>query len=1281
MSTAKKSTRWPHALAALLLFAATFVLDMSVPLGVAGGVPYMAPVLLSLWLPQRRYALGFAIAGTALTIIGYLLSPSGGEEWKVIFNRSLAVLVIWVAASLVLYRKMAEASLLASEEQKGILLQNYPDGIALTVGRSFAYVNPALCLLTGCPEGEMLGRPPEEFVVPEDREHAGKRILTLFTGEPVSITEYRILRKDGHIIPVEAMSRLIDYAGTAALLSVVRDITQRKQAEIALRESEERFRTLSASAPIGIFRTDAAGKFTYANQALQVIFGLTSEEFLAGDWGQVAHPDDRDRVSKAWTEAVREEREFSNEYRLVTRQGAVLWVSERGRCLFSDEGKPAGYVGTMEDITQRKWAEGQLEYRIRELALFPQLNPAPVLRFDLDGVILSANPAAVAILGERVNEPISLVSLLPSMENLDLKQCIQRGLVMSHEAPVGNRYFHFVFRGEPDLSIGQVYGSDITDRKAAEDALKESEESARRLAHENEVIAAIGRIVSSSLNLDEVFEQFSEQLHTLFPFERILVSVVDLEEDTFTKLYLGGTDVADPGPAVPRPLAGTQAGAVVRAKASQHIRADDRSELVSRFPGFARNYDAGMRSFLSVPLVSSERVIGVLNLRSSDPYAYSDRHIALLDSVANQIAGTIAIAQLYAERKRAEEALRESEERFRRIFERSNDAILLIDPSLDRIIDANHQASAMLGYSPKELFNLHPAIIHGNDLPQLREFFQDVIETGDGWTDQLFCVTRAGDSLSAEISASSIDIGGRTCVVALVRDITERKSLEEQLRKVSQAVEQSPFAVVITDVNGIIEYVNPSYPRVTGYTGEEVRGKTPKILNSGLTTNEQYQHLWSTILAGDEWRGELRNRQKNGDLYWAMETISPVRDPQGAITHFVAVQEDITERKSLEEQLLQSRKMESMGQLASGVAHDFNNMLTAIVGYARLSGAALPPGHPISGHLQSIMQAADRATNLTRQLLVFSRRQSIEPKVFDLNDLVIDFDKMLRRLLEAEIELVVLLAADPVPLKTDSTQMEQILMNLAINARDSMPDGGKFMIETANVALDAEQASQMGGISPGQYVMLTASDTGKGMSDEVRPRIFEPFFTTKEIGKGTGLGLATCYGAVKQNGGHIEVLSDPGRGTTFKIYIPRAEELAKPLEVSAGYDRVARGTETVLLAEDEPLLLNLVSYELRDQGYHVLEAANGEEALRVAKGYNGNVIHALVTDIVMPRMGGIELAERFKAGRQNAKVIFMSGYTDKAVFDYAAPEPGIAFLQKPFLSEALTSKLRELLDT
>ncbi len=1279
MNTAKKSVKWLYPLAALL-FAATFLLDMSIPLGVAGGVPYMAPVLLSLWLPQRRYAVGFAIAGTALTVLGFSLSPPGGEEWKVIFNRTLAVFVIWVAASLVLYRKRAEASLRATEKQQGILLQNYPDGIALTVERSIVYANPALCLLTGYPAGEMLGRPPEGFVVPEDREHASKRMLALFKGEPVSFAEYRILKKDGRILPVEIMSRLIDYAGTPALLSVIRDITQRKQAEMALRESEERFRTLSAAAPIGIFRTDAAGGFTYANKALQTIFGLTLEECLAGDWSQVAHPDDREWVFKARTEAVEDNREFSAEYQLAPRQGAVLWVSERGRCLFSSEGKLTGYVGTVENITERKWAEGQLEHRIRELALFPQLNPAPVLRFDPDGLVLTANPAAVAILGEGSNERMPLVSLLPSTAALDLKKCIQRGLVMSHSAQVGDRYFHFVFRGEPDLGIGQVYGSDITDRKAAEDALKQSEESARQLAHENEVIAAIGRIVSSSLNLDEVFEHFAEQLRTLFHFERIRVNVVDLEQNTFTKLYFGGTDVTDRGPSVPRPLAGTQAEAVVRAKASLHIRAEDRSELVSRFPGLAGNFDAGMRSFLSVPLVSSERVIGVLNLRSSDPNAYSDRHIALLESVANQIAGTIAIAQLYAERKRAEEALREGEERFRKIFEHSNDAILLVDPRLDRIIDANHQASAMLGYSPGELFNLHPAAIHGNDLPQLREFFRGVIETGDGWTDHLNCVTRAGDSLSAEISASSIDIGSRTCIVALVRDITERKSLEEQLRKVSQAVDQSPFAVVITDVNGTIEYINPSYTRITGYTVEEVRGKTPRILKSGWTTQDQYHQLWNTILAGDEWRGELRNRQKDGGLYWAMETISPVRDPQGAITHFVAVQEDITERKSLEEQLLQSRKMESMGQLASGVAHDFNNMLTAIVGYARMSGAALPPSHPISDHLQSIMQAADRATKLTRQLLVFSRRQPIEPKVFDLNDLVIDFDKMLRCLLEAEIELVILLATDPVPLKSDPTQMEQVLMNLAVNARDSMPDGGKFMIETANVALGAEQASQLGGISPGEYVTLTVSDTGKGMTDEVRGRIFEPFFTTKEVGKGTGLGLATCYGAIKQNGGHIEVRSDPGRGTTFKIYIPRAEELAKPPEISAGYDCAPQGTETVLLAEDEPLLLSLVSYELRDRGYHVLEAANGEESLRMAEGNNGNVIHALVTDIVMPRMGGIELAERFKAGRQNSKVIFMSGYTDKAVFDYAAPEPGIAFLQKPFLSEALTRKLRELLD-
>jgi PAS domain-containing protein len=288
---------------------------------------------------------------------------------------------------------------------------------------------------------------------------------------------------------------------------------------------------------------------------------------------------------------------------------------------------------------------------------------------------------------------------------------------------VGNRYFHFVFRGTPDLGIGQVYGGDITDRKAAEDALKESEESARRLAHENEVIAAVGRIFSSSLNLDEVFEQFTEQLHKLVTSDRIVVNVVNLDQCTHTKLYVGGMEPKSRGLGATRPLAGTQSEAVARTCESMLVQAEDRDELVSRFPGLARNFDAGMRSFLCVPLVSSERAIGTLGRRSSDPKAYSDRHIALLESVANQIAGTIAITQLYAERNRAEEALRESEERFRKIFEHSNDAILLVDPVLDQIIDANRQAFTMLGYTPGELFNLPATAIHGNDLHQLRAFF------------------------------------------------------------------------------------------------------------------------------------------------------------------------------------------------------------------------------------------------------------------------------------------------------------------------------------------------------------------------------------------------------------------------------------------------------------------------------------------------------------------------------------------------------------------------------
>ena len=388
------------------------------------------------------------------------------------------------------------------------------------------------------------------------------------------------------------------------------------------------------------------------------------------------------------------------------------------------------------------------------------------------------------------------------------------------------------------------------------------------------------------------------------------------------------------------------------------------------------------------------------------------------------------------------------------------------------------------------------------------------------------------------------------------------------------------------------------------------------------------------------------------------------------------------ERQLLQEQLQQSQKMEAIGQLAGGVAHDFNNLLTPIMGFAQMEMAKLPDGESSGSNLEQIKKAAERAANLTRQLLAFSRRQVTEPKVIQLNDLIIDMDRMLRRLLGQDIELVVLPSGTLDLVEADPGQIEQIVMNLVVNAHDAMPAGGKLTIETANIALDGP-ALQDHDAPTGPHVMLSVTDTGGGMTKEVRDRIFEPFFTTKEQGKGTGLGLSTCFGIARQSGGHIEVHSELGKGTTFKLYLPSTESAIRAREGSDEIDRLGEwlgGAETVLLAEDEPLVRNMVAQVLRDQGYQVMEAATGQEALEIFQSRKAGSIQMLLTDVVMPQMGGIELAQCIRDVQPNTKVLFASGYTQEPMFLTGDTSQEIRFIQKPFLPDALALKVREVLD-
>jgi PAS domain S-box-containing protein len=483
---------------------------------------------------------------------------------------------------------------------------------------------------------------------------------------------------------------------------------------------------------------------------------------------------------------------------------------------------------------------------------------------------------------------------------------------------------------------------------------------------------------------------------------------------------------------------------------------------------------------------------------------------------------------------------------------------------------------------------------------------------------------------------------------------------------------------MVSDLKGNILYVNPAFEEVTGYTRAEALGQNPRMLKSGEHDAAFYRALWDTVVSGKTWRGRLLNRAKDGTRYTEEASISPVHNASGAIVSYVAVKRDITHDLALEAQLLQSQKMEGIGRLAGGVAHDFNNLLSVVLGSAEFALESLREDDPLREELLEIQKAGLRAASLTRQLLAFSRKQVLQPKPLQLNDVVGDLEKMLRRVLGEDIDLVQDLAEDLGQITADPGQIEQVIVNLAVNSRDAMPDGGKLTITTANVDFTAGQTEAPAGAAPGPYVMVSVEDTGAGMDEETIARIFEPFFTTKEAGKGTGLGLSTVYGIVKQSGGVVDVASKPGAGTTFSVYLPR-EVACGPLVRSTAPATRLGGTETILVVEDDEAVRGLAKRILEAAGYTVLTAANGQEALYICE-RPGLTVHLVLTDVVMPEMSGRVFIEQLGKLRSELKVVYMSGYTDDAIVHHRVLDSDAHFIGKPLTRVELMRKVRDALD-
>lgn len=646
-----------------------------------------------------------------------------------------------------------------------------------------------------------------------------------------------------------------------------------------------------------------------------------------------------------------------------------------------------------------------------------------------------------------------------------------------------------------------------------------------------------------------------------------------------------------------------------------------------------------------------------------------------------QLQYVSTIARDITEQKRAESALRQSEGRFRRIAETITEVFWMADVDLARMIYISPGYERIWGRSCESLYD-NPRSFLDAIHPEDRKHVVAGLgaQAAGAPFEHEYRIVRPGGEVRWiwDRGFPVADGAGRvTQYVGAAQDITERKAADAQVRLLARAIESTSEMVSVTDLDERLTFVNRAFLDTFGYAASEVLGATPALLKPSAEYNQLYADISRGTRAGG-WQGELPVRRQDGSRLIVSLMTSPIRDDAGHAVGYLGVARDITSRRALEEQLRQSQKMEAIGQLAGGVAHDFNNLLTAIHGYALLVRDSLQPTDQRHEDVDQIRQAAERATALTRQLLAFSRRQILAPRVLRLGDIVRELTPMLCRLLGEAVDLKTLVS-DQGFVKADTGQLEQVLMNLAVNAHDAMPNGGQLTIETVDVNVDGGYWQQHANLTPGPYVMLAVSDTGVGMDRQTQDRVFEPFFTTKPAGQGTGLGLATVHGIVNQSGGHIWLYSEVGRGTTFKLYFPRT---ADEPDVVTGEPSAPppRGNETILLVEDETAVREFARRILGTAGYTVFPIANPKEAIDFSR-TSDHRIDVIVTDVVLPTMNGKDLAEKLREHRPNCAVMFMSGYTDDAIVRHGVLEPGTWFLQKPFTAEALLTKVRDLLDS
>ncbi len=1058
-------------------------------------------------------------------------------------------------------------------------------------------------------------------------------------------------RKNGELRTVEVHSSPIEHTGQDLLFSIIHDITERKRAEEKLLKQQYFLQKAQELGSIGSWELDIEKNELLWTDGNYRIFGLplgsklTYETFLS-----CVHPEDREYVDTQWKAAFNK-KAYDIEHRLLV-DGAVKWVREKAEIEFNEEDECIRGIGFTQDITQHKQAEEKLHSNLRRWDQAEATGRIGTWEFEVAGGHIWGSPNAFAIYGIPLDAKENPEQLLP----LDrVEACIvERERV--HAALVNLLVKNEPYRMEYAV-ITEEQGDELTISSRAE----------RIDDEEGNPILVIGTIrdVTEDRRKERAQRESDARFRLLADQISDVIWSTDLEQRiTYITPSVESLLGYSPDEMIGEPVA--------------VLFTSESTEIMVRVLGEEISRDGG-------PDVSPDRnrVLPFEQLRKDGSVVPVEITTSFLRDNRGVIQGLVGVIRDITDRQRAEEQLRNSQEMLKLVINNIPQAVFWKDRE-SRFLGCNTALTRYLGVThPRDIIGKtdHDLLVPEEEADAYQQDDRQVRDTGVAKL-QIEERLTTPDGVERRLSTNKVPLrdseGEIIGILATFDDVTERFRAKEERERLMLAIEQVGEAVIITDTEGAIQYVNPAFESITGYTRAEVIGQNPRLLKSGEQDDAFYKEMWETLTRGEVWHGRLINKKKEGALFTEEATISPVRNPAGKTINYVAVKRDITQEIALEAQLLQAQKMEAVGRLAGGVAHDFNNVLCAIIGNANLVLDDLSAADPLRESMEEITKAADRAADLTRQLLAFSRKQVIDPKVIDLSRVIESLHSMLIRLIGEDIILRTVPQKRLGRVRVDSGQIEQIVLNLAVNARDAMPEGGELIIETADVVLDEDYCSQHAKATPGAHVMLAVNDTGCGMSAEIREKIFEPFFTTKQLGQGTGLGLAMVFGIVDQNGGRIEVESESGKGTSFKVYFPRVFDEIETPRIAYSPEH-ADGTETVLVVEDEEIVRKLAVRLLKRRGYKVLATNSGDDAILLAERHDGP-IHLLLTDVVMPHMNGRDLAERLTKTRPGIKVLYTSGYTQDVIAHHGVLDEGVQFIAKPYSLATLATRVREVLD-